>query len=169
MIQCAPHPLLDAVAFETRFPVPLGQLAVSDEVRSLFSLSIEAPVTAGSNVININAALTQSLMADFKATTPDAAALMSAEVINLQCSLIFTGDDFRHVDCDASLDVAANRHRACVCEGSRTRCTLGLHTVLGNGGGTARIQNARVEKCGQRGLLGVRKRRKFACSNLAAS
>lgn len=44
MIQCAPHPLLDAVAFETRFPVPLGQLAVSDEVRSLFSLSIEAPM-----------------------------------------------------------------------------------------------------------------------------
>ena len=32
------------MAFETRFPVPLGQLAVSDEVRSLFSLSIEAPM-----------------------------------------------------------------------------------------------------------------------------
>lgn len=44
MIQADAHPLLDAAAFTTTFPVPLGQLAVPDAVRRLFDLEAEAPM-----------------------------------------------------------------------------------------------------------------------------
>lgn len=66
----------------------------------------------------------------FEATLlPD--ALRSAEVVLLTRNVIITGDDFSH-------------------EGGKT---IGLHTV-GMYSGTIQIEHARIEKCGQRGILG---------------
>ena len=41
----------------------------------------------------------------------------------------------------------------CRCSTYRQTCTIGLHTIQMHGG-VARIQNTRVEKCGQRGVEG---------------
>jgi len=84
-------------------------------------------------------------------------ALMSAEVINLSRNIIITGDEFRHVPCDSSLPEAIpgeeTSTQGCRCSSFRKACTLGLHTAAMHGG-TARIQNTRVERCGQRGIEG---------------
>ena len=81
-------------------------------------------------------------------------ALMSAEVVNLSRNIVVTGDDFKHVSCDANLDEAVSGEQTsflgCRCSSFRNKCTLGLHTIAMHGG-SARIQNTRIERCGQRG------------------
>ena len=81
-------------------------------------------------------------------------ALMSAEVVNLSRNIIITGDDFKHIPCDPSLPEAIPGEETsvegCRCSSFRTQCTIGLHTAAMNAG-EARIQNTRVERCGQRG------------------
>ena len=68
-------------------------------------------------------------------------ALLSAEVINLRRSVVITGDDFSQVPCSSFSTTA-------------TTCTMGLHTAMMARGGLLRMQHARVERCGQRGVLG---------------
>ena len=58
-------------------------------------------------------------------------ALRSAQVVLLTRNVVLTGDDFSHVG----------------------GATLGLH-VVGMYGGSLRVEHTRVEKCGQRGVLG---------------
>eukprot|EP01051_Picozoa_sp_SAG22_P006118 SAG22_NODE_389_length_11276_cov_12.397244_6_plen_1512_part_00 len=70
---------------------------------------------------------------------------MRSEVVNLARSILITGDDFRHEECGGSSE--------CVCNNGRTRCTVGLHTIM-HGHGTLRMSHTRVEKCGQRGIQG---------------
>jgi hypothetical protein len=80
--------------------------------------------------------------------------LKSAEVINLERNIIITGDDFTQIACDPGLPEAVAGEETsvlgCRCSSFRTTCTMGLHTIQMHGG-LARIQNTRVEKCGQRG------------------
>lgn len=52
MIQAQEHPLLDAVAFTTTFPAPLGQLAVPADIRALFDLDIR-PRMQRSDVVRL--------------------------------------------------------------------------------------------------------------------
>lgn len=93
--------------------------------------------------------------ADFDSqSAPDKPALKSAEVLNLSRNIIITGDDFEHVDCDPTLPEAVlgeqTSVQGCRCSSFRKKCTVGLHTMHKHRGLT-RIQNTRVEKCGQRG------------------
>ena len=82
------------------------------------------------------------------------AALKSAEVVNLDRSIVITGDDFSTIPCDNSLPEAIPGEQSstlgCRCASYRTKCTMGLHTIQMHGG-ISRIQNTRIEKCGQRG------------------
>lgn len=82
------------------------------------------------------------------------AALRAAEVVNLQRNVIISGDDFRHVPCDHNLPESIQGEQTstlgCRCSSFRTECTVGLHTMHMHSG-THRVQNVRVEKCGQRG------------------
>jgi hypothetical protein len=84
-----------------------------------------------------------------------AAALLSAEVVNLSRNIIITGDEYRQVPCDPSLPEAVDGEQTstqgCRCASFRTQCTLGLHTAQMHAG-TMSIKSARVEKCGQRGI-----------------
>ena len=84
-------------------------------------------------------------------------ALMSAEVVNLSRNIVITGDDFKHVSCDPNLPEAIPGEETstlgCRCSSFRKRCTIGLHTIAMHGG-TAKIQNTRIERCGQRGVEG---------------
>lgn len=84
-------------------------------------------------------------------------ALMSAEVLNLSRNIVITGDDFRHVPCDPNLPESVIGEQTsvegCRCASFRTQCTIGLHTAAMHGG-TAKIQNTRIERCGQRGVEG---------------
>ena len=79
----------------------------------------------------------------------DEAKYMQAEVMLMTRNVIITGDDFQQYPCGDSV---------CRCTFPNHVCTVGLHTILhGNNtrfGGTYRIQHTRVEKCGQRGVLG---------------
>jgi hypothetical protein len=76
--------------------------------------------------------------------------VMRAELINLERTLLITGDNFEHVPCGT---------RGCVCSANqpvRTMCTMGLHTILMgsssvNATGRWISTHARFEKCGQRG------------------
>jgi DNA/RNA-binding domain of Phe-tRNA-synthetase-like protein len=45
MIAVHDHPLLDAAAFLTTLPAPLGEIAVPSSIRDLFDLSWEGPLT----------------------------------------------------------------------------------------------------------------------------
>lgn len=85
------------------------------------------------------------------------AAFLSAEVINLSRNVVITGDDFTEVACDANLTEAypnfGTSTWGCMCTPTRQSCTVGLHTVHMYGG-SSEIANARVEKCGQRGIEG---------------
>ena len=88
---------------------------------------------------------------------PKLASLRSAEVINLSRNIIVTGDDFRNIDCDPTLSIHFRREisdKGCWCRtGVRSKCTMGLHTIQMYGGVT-KWKHVRVEKCGQRGILG---------------
>lgn len=81
-------------------------------------------------------------------------ALMSAEVVNLSRNIVITGDDFKHVACDPDLPESVPGEETsvlgCRCSSFRNQCTLGLHTAAMNRG-SMKIQNTRVERCGQRG------------------
>jgi len=83
--------------------------------------------------------------------------LKSAEVVNLDRSIVITGDDFAQVPCENDLPEAVPGEQTsvlgCRCASFRKTCTVGLHTAQVRGG-VMRIQNTRVEKCGQRGVEG---------------
>jgi len=83
-------------------------------------------------------------------------ALMSAEVVNLSRNIVITGDEFRNIPCDPNLPESVPGEETstvgCRCSSFRTQCTVGLHTMVS--GGAARIQNTRLERCGQRGIEG---------------
>ena len=72
------------------------------------------------------------------------AAPMSAEVINLDRNVVITGDALSLGPCP----VGVARSTA-----STTTCTMGLH-VIQMYGGRMSVEGTRVERCGQRGLLG---------------
>ena len=83
-------------------------------------------------------------------------ALKSAEVVNLDRSIVITGDDFTHIPCDSTLPEAIPGEQTstlgCRCASFRSQCTMGLHSAHMFQGIT-RIQNTRIEKCGQRGKM----------------
>jgi hypothetical protein len=78
-------------------------------------------------------------------------AHLSAEVINLNRNVIITGSDFKNVPCINGGDVQMD----CACDKNmpRTQCTMGLQTIL-SGPGTMQFGYVRVEKGGQRGIMG---------------
>jgi hypothetical protein len=94
------------------------------------------------------------LSVDFKLSESGAISLLSPEVINLSRNVIITGDDFRHIDCNSSLTDYYTAY-GCSCNPSisKTKCTMGLHVMIG-GKGILDIQYTRIEKCGQRGIMG---------------
>ena len=81
-------------------------------------------------------------------------ALLSAEIVNLSRNIIITGDDFEEVQCDPNLPEAVGGEQTsvlgCRCASFRNKCHVGLHTMQ-KFGGVTKIENIRVEKCGQRG------------------
>mmetsp|Transcript_26399 Transcript_26399/g.72573 ORF Transcript_26399/g.72573 Transcript_26399/m.72573 type:complete len:380 (-) Transcript_26399:2530-3669(-) len=81
-------------------------------------------------------------------------ALLSAEVVNLSRNIIITGDDFEEISCDANLPESVIGEQTsvlgCRCSSFRNKCHVGLHTIQMHGG-LAKIENVRIEKCGQRG------------------
>ena len=117
-----------------------------------------ATVTLG-DASGAAAVTAQAFAAEFKARN-GLLALKTAEVLNLARSVVITGDDFEHVPCDESLDgdvfgesISAS---GCACTtyasgGHRSTCTIGLHTLAAFNA-VYRVQNARLEKCGQRGI-----------------
>ena len=82
-------------------------------------------------------------------------ALLAAEVINLSRNVLITGDDFKHIPCDPSLRGPITS-KGCACNAAigRYHCTVGLHTMMTGSQGLIRVQYARIEKCGQRGIQG---------------
>jgi len=78
-------------------------------------------------------------------------AHMSAEVMNLQRTILITGDDYENVPCQNGV----SNSLGCQCDPSisKSTCTVGLHTAMMING-TLRMEYVRVEKCGQRGILG---------------
>jgi len=96
--------------------------------------------------------------ADFEtAKTSSNAALLSAEVVNLSRNIVVTGDDFEEVQCDPNLPEAVDGEETsvlgCKCSSFRSKCHIGLHTMQ-KFGGVTKIEDIRVEKCGQRGIEG---------------
>lgn len=105
--------------------------------------------------------ITQVFRAEPTYTGDSMNALIQAEVINLSRNILITGDDFEHVACQADVNGTAQPPDAmhadhCSCWGGikRTKCTLGLHTIAVGEGAVLNLQYTRVEKCGQRGILG---------------
>jgi hypothetical protein len=95
--------------------------------------------------------------ADFQtSSTSTNAALLSAEVVNLSRNIILTGDDFEEVQCDPNLPEAVIGEQTsvlgCRCSSFRSKCHVGLHSMQ-KFGGVTKIEDVRVEKCGQRGKL----------------
>ncbi|CAF1148840.1 unnamed protein product [Rotaria sordida] len=93
-------------------------------------------------------------------TGENMSALMQAEVINLSRNIIITGDDFQHVNCVNDVvdgkppDHIQADHCSCWKNINRNQCTLGLHTIAIGPGSVLSFQYTRIEKCGQRGILG---------------
>jgi len=119
------------------------------------------------NVVTISQPLMKDKRAEFEATATHAIAL-AAEVINLSRDVLITGDDFEEVPCDPSLapgsvvvngfalptsDFGESHWAGCMCTSVKSSCTMGLHTKM-IGGGAHVVSNARIEKCGQRGVFG---------------
>jgi hypothetical protein len=112
-------------------------------------------IDSSDGTITLDRAVHGNFEAEFAPPVGDGQPMLkSAEVINLDRNIVITGDDFTHVACDPSLlEAVAGEETSvlgCRCSSFRTTCTMGLHTIQMHGG-VARIQNARVEKCGQRG------------------
>lgn len=110
----------------------------------------------GTIVLNEN--INHDYRADFKVgnelVANSSPALLSAEVVNLSRNIIITGDDFEEVSCDSNLPESVTGEQTsvlgCRCSSFRNKCHVGLHTMQMHGG-VAKIENVRVEKCGQRG------------------
>jgi hypothetical protein len=103
--------------------------------------------------LGLSAPLSQAFRAEAEYLPPPLAmpVLRRAEVVMLSRSVLVTGDNFAHVPCES--DVAAAMGCRCDSQLPRTTCTLGLHTALA-GSGQIVVEHTRVEKCGQRGVLG---------------
>jgi hypothetical protein len=88
--------------------------------------------------LSLNAAANQNF-------TGNPASGVQSEVINLSRNILITGDDFQNIHCGTG---------ECTCSAdiSRSMCTVGLHTMF-MGTAPYRINNVKVEKCGQRGIL----------------
>jgi hypothetical protein len=69
-------------------------------------------------------------------------------------NIVLTGDDFEEVQCDPNLTEAVEGEETsvlgCKCSSFRSKCHVGLHTMQ-QFGGVTKIEDIRVEKCGQRG------------------
>lgn len=94
--------------------------------------------------------------ADFEtADTSRNAALLSAEVVNLSRNIVLTGDNFEEVQCDPNLAESVSGEQTsglgCRCSTFRSKCHVGLHSMQ-KFGGITKIEDIRVEKCGQRGM-----------------
>jgi hypothetical protein len=92
-------------------------------------------------------------------------ALVSAEVINLSRNILITGDDFEPVNgvrhsLPAGIEYDKQQAKECTINNDikRNRCTLGLHIIAYEEGSVLSLQYARIEKCGQRGVLGKLKK-----------
>ena len=85
-------------------------------------------------------------------------ALIQAEVINLSRNILITGDDFEHIPGENLPINDENLASHCVTNNDRlvkrTQCTIGLHVIAKKEGAILSLQYVRVEKCGQRGVLG---------------
>ncbi|NKI34183.1 hypothetical protein HFP89_03260 [Wenzhouxiangella sp. XN79A] len=85
------------------------------------------------------------------------ASLRAAEVINLSRNVIVTGDDFEEIACDSTLEESwpgfGTSTEGCMCTSDRSSCTMGLHAASAHAG-FSEVANARIEKCGQRGVEG---------------
>ena len=93
---------------------------------------------APDNGVVLAAPVRESYAADLST----AGAALSAEVIMLSRSVVLTGDDFRESSpCPSGANPGV------------PSCTLGLHTAMRHSG-VMQMEYTRVEKCGQRGLLG---------------
>ena len=117
----------------------------------------EASVLVGvdGNVVTLDKQTGQDFQAAFEVQN-GLVATMSAEVINLSRNLVITGDEFENVPCDDSLSDDFGEGisgQGCLCTSERTQCTVGLHTV-GWRNSVFKLQGARVERCGQRGIAG---------------
>lgn len=84
-------------------------------------------------------------------------ATKSAEVVLLSRNVIVTGDDFGHVDAvDGLVETIPGEQTSsegCMRNSFRTKCTYGLHMAQ-MFQGISKIENVRIEKCGQRGVEG---------------
>ena len=117
----------------------------------------------GGATIVLQESIRHNYRADFKHFNTEqhehgtaAPALLSAEVVNLSRNIVVTGDDFQEIQCDPNLrDEAVPGEETsvvgCRCSSFRSKCHVGLHTMNGLGG-VAKIQDVRIEKCGQRGM-----------------
>jgi hypothetical protein len=108
------------------------------------------------HAVTLNKAVTQEYMSEFKARN-GIVGIKAAEVIHLSRNVIISGDDFDNVSCDPALtsDFTGDQisSEGCMCTSSRTTCTMGLHTIASSNS-IYKIQNTRIEKCGQRGVAG---------------
>jgi hypothetical protein len=73
-----------------------------------------------------------------------AMGIMSAEVIHMTRNIVITGDDLTIESCAGRNDVNSGV----------TKCTYGLHTMSTGTSSLFQVSYSRVEKCGQRGILG---------------
>ena len=123
-----------------------------------FSQDFRIVNISSDGTITLNTGASHNFAADFVPPVMEGgeAALKSAEVVNLSRNIVITGDDYRHIPCDPNLPVdpanpgSQTSVEGCRCSTYRNTCTVGLHTAQMHGG-VMQIQNARVEKCGQRG------------------
>jgi len=108
------------------------------------------------NVIRLETASLYDYRANFLSGN-SLLGLQSAEVVNLSRNVVITGDDFTHVPCENGLPEAIPGEQSsvfgCRCASYRSTCTVGSH-VVHMFSGVQRIQNTRVERCGQRGVEG---------------
>lgn len=131
-------------------------IAPTEKRSSGFGEEFRIESISGDGFITLDKEVQNNFMAEFAPPLIEGGQpiLKSAEVVNLDRNIVITGDDFRHIDCDASLPEAVPGEQTsvagCRCSSFRSKCTMGLHTIHMHGG-VARFQNTRVEKCGQRG------------------
>ena len=102
------------------------------------------------SIVTLSSPTSQSFDADFFSGRGNAVA-RSAEVINLQRNIIITGDDFETINCNPA--ITGDSVAGCACTSYRSKCTIGLHTIMANGG-EIKMKHSRIEKCGQRGIMG---------------
>ena len=99
------------------------------------------------NTIRLDAPLASGYAAEYVGLGEGRGGVpMAAEVLNLDRSIVITGDALsHHAPCRAAFGALAFA-------GSPS-CTVGLH-VIQMFGGTMQVEHTRVERCGQRGVKG---------------